>query len=93
MTNISTTETLKMEQNFPGSRHKFRGKRETSKPQSFREVFRPDFPAGNAVWKRKNSLHLIWRSTLAVKHSRLLVKSSVHTVAVYSSQLCYSCLC
>ena len=38
--NDSTTETLKMEKNFPGFQHKFPGKREIS---------RPDFP-GNTTF-------------------------------------------
>ena len=58
MTNISTTETLKMEKNFPGSQHKFPGKRETSKPQIFWEIFRPDLPGGNAVSKRKKIAYI-----------------------------------
>ena len=33
MIDISTTETLIMEKNFPGSRHKFSGKREISKAE------------------------------------------------------------
>ena len=40
-------ETPKMEKKFPGSRHKFPGKREILKPQISREISRPEFPGGN----------------------------------------------
>ena len=49
MIDISTTETLKMEKKFPGSRHKFPGKREISKPQISQEICRLDFPVGNTI--------------------------------------------
>ena len=50
MIDTGTTETLKMEEKFPGSRHKFPGIREISKPQISREIFRSDFPGGNTTY-------------------------------------------
>ena len=49
MIDINTTETLENENKFPGSRHKFPGKWEISKPRISREIFRPDFPEGNTI--------------------------------------------
>ena len=47
MIDISTTEILANVKKFPGSRHKFPGKREVQKPQIFKEISRPNFPEGN----------------------------------------------
>ena len=38
-----------MQKNFPGSRHKFPGKREVSKPQIFWEISCSDFPGRNTT--------------------------------------------
>ena len=49
MRDISTIETLKINKKFPGSRHKFPGKREISEPQISWEISRLDFPGGNTT--------------------------------------------
>ena len=50
---------MKWKKNFPGSRRKFSGKRKISKPQTYREIFRLEFPGGNTSPFADNSYFLL----------------------------------